>query len=147
MGPAGATEGQPGRTHLKQATPPPRRAGAPPPPAAGTAAPGPALIATPDPGTSQRLRGTRESGRSLGTAACPGWSCAGPVDTPAMKRELERVKMSQAEFEAKMFKEQCLRRILQSEDIAKCILFLVSDDAAVVTGTNLIVDGGYLART
>lgn len=70
----------------------------------------------------------------------------GPVDTPAMHREMKRVKMSQAEFEAKMFEEQCLRRIVQSEDIAKCILFLVSDDAAVVTGTNLMADGGYLAR-
>lgn len=29
------------------------------------------------------------------------------------------------------------------EDIAKTVLFLVSDDASWITGTSLCVDGGY----
>ena len=55
-------------------------------PAAGMAGPGPALIATTDPGTTQRLRGILESGRSLGTAAIllgtwpPGVTCQVAAD-------------------------------------------------------------------
>ncbi len=34
----------------------------------------------------------------------------------------------------------------QPEDIANCILFLASDEARHVTGSELIVDGGMLAE-
>jgi len=32
------------------------------------------------------------------------------------------------------------------EDVANACLFLLSDEARWITGTNLVVDGGYLAR-
>lgn len=38
-----------------------------------------------------------------------------------------------------------LQRIGTPEDIAKAALFLASDDASYITGTNLLVDGGYCA--
>ena len=38
-----------------------------------------------------------------------------------------------------------LERVGQPEDIAKAALFLVSDDASWITGTNLVVDGGMTA--
>jgi NAD(P)-dependent dehydrogenase (short-subunit alcohol dehydrogenase family) len=69
----------------------------------------------------------------------------GAVNTPALKRELQRTNTSQETFEAEMFHTQCLHRLLQPEDIAKCILFLASDDASVITGTNLVVDAGCCA--
>ena len=34
----------------------------------------------------------------------------------------------------------------QPEDVAKCAVFLASDDAAYVTGTPLVIDGGYTAQ-
>jgi NAD(P)-dependent dehydrogenase (short-subunit alcohol dehydrogenase family) len=69
----------------------------------------------------------------------------GSVNTPAMKRELERTHTSQEEFEAETFRKQCLRRLLQPDDIARCVLFLASDDASGVTGANLVVDAGFCA--
>lgn len=38
-----------------------------------------------------------------------------------------------------------MERVGQPEDIAKAALFLASDDAAWITGSNLIVDGGMTA--
>jgi NAD(P)-dependent dehydrogenase (short-subunit alcohol dehydrogenase family) len=71
----------------------------------------------------------------------------GPVNTPALQRELERLRVNPAEFERQVFQKQCLQRILQPMDVARTILFLASEDAAAITGTDLVVDGGYTARS
>ena len=71
----------------------------------------------------------------------------GPVNTPALKRELERLHVTPEEFERQVFQKQCLQRILQPMDVARTILFLASEDAAAITGADLIVDGGYSARS
>lgn len=39
-----------------------------------------------------------------------------------------------------------IRRLGQPDDVAAAISFLLSDDAAYITGTQLVVDGGWLAR-
>lgn len=39
-----------------------------------------------------------------------------------------------------------LGRLGEAEDVAKAIAFLASDDASFITGTSLVVDGGYTAR-
>ena len=39
-----------------------------------------------------------------------------------------------------------LGRLGTGEDVAKAIAFLASEDAAFITGTALVVDGGYTAR-
>lgn len=33
-----------------------------------------------------------------------------------------------------------------ADDVAKCAVFLASDDAAYVTGLPLVIDGGYTAQ-
>nr|WP_257677685.1 SDR family oxidoreductase [Heyndrickxia coagulans] len=37
-------------------------------------------------------------------------------------------------------------RLGKPEEVAKAVLFLVSDDASFITGTDLHVDGGYTAQ-
>jgi NAD(P)-dependent dehydrogenase (short-subunit alcohol dehydrogenase family) len=37
---------------------------------------------------------------------------------------------------------QCLKEILQPDDIARMVLFLAADDSRLCTGQNFIVDGG-----
>jgi NAD(P)-dependent dehydrogenase (short-subunit alcohol dehydrogenase family) len=39
-----------------------------------------------------------------------------------------------------------VKRMGQPEDIAAAVSFLLSDDASFITGTQLVVDGGWLAR-
>lgn len=34
----------------------------------------------------------------------------------------------------------------EADDVAKCAVFLASDDAAYVTGVPLLIDGGYTAQ-
>jgi NAD(P)-dependent dehydrogenase (short-subunit alcohol dehydrogenase family) len=61
--------------------------------------------------------------------------CPGPVRTP----------MSEDEGDASVDVTP-LRRRAEPEEISSAVAFLASDDAVYVTGAELAVDGGYLAR-
>jgi len=67
----------------------------------------------------------------------------GAAETPSLKQALEREKLSWEQFQAIISDRQCLKMIIQPEDIARCILFLACDEAKVVTGANLVADGGF----
>lgn len=59
--------------------------------------------------------------------------------------------MTQPFFEDEAFRKDVLSRIplgrlAQVEDVASAVLFLVSPAAAMVTGTSLLVDGGWTAQ-
>lgn len=41
---------------------------------------------------------------------------------------------------------QCLGGIGKPEDVARIAVFLASDDARFVTGTTIMVDGGFTAQ-
>jgi NAD(P)-dependent dehydrogenase (short-subunit alcohol dehydrogenase family) len=61
--------------------------------------------------------------------------CPGPVRSP----------MSETEGDASVDVTP-LRRRAEPEEISTAVAFLASDDAAYVTGAELAIDGGYLAR-
>jgi len=48
------------------------------------------------------------------------------------------------EGEADIFKNQCLKRFLVPDDIARPVLFFASDESAACTNQNYVVDGGWL---
>jgi D-xylose 1-dehydrogenase len=41
-------------------------------------------------------------------------------------------------------KVQALKRELVPEDVARFVLFLASDDSAMITGQSFIIDGGWV---
>jgi NAD(P)-dependent dehydrogenase (short-subunit alcohol dehydrogenase family) len=67
----------------------------------------------------------------------------GAVNTPSLKKQLEKENLSQEQFEAIIASRQCLKMLIEPDDIARPILFLASDDAKAVTGANLVVDAGF----
>lgn len=67
--------------------------------------------------------------------------CAGATRTPAM-RQAEAVV---PEIVEKLVAEHPMGRMATEEEIAGATLWLCSDDAGFVTGTPLVVDGGFLA--
>jgi NAD(P)-dependent dehydrogenase (short-subunit alcohol dehydrogenase family) len=70
--------------------------------------------------------------------------CPGITDTPMLRYHLSTSPDSEAAL------GQRLRRVplgvaLFAHDIARAVLYLSCDDSAGITGTSLVVDGGYLA--
>jgi NAD(P)-dependent dehydrogenase (short-subunit alcohol dehydrogenase family) len=72
---------------------------------------------------------------------CPGW-----VRTPMSDQEMDFLAAEKGISRAEAFKLVAahlpLRRVAEPEEIAKCCLFLASDEASFVTGAVLVADGG-----
>lgn len=62
----------------------------------------------------------------------------GPITTPG----LEGVIPEEARHH--LAAATAMQRIGDASEVAKAVLFLASDDASFITGTELVVDGGYL---
>jgi len=70
--------------------------------------------------------------------------CPGITDTPMLREHLNATADPEATLRDR------LRRVpmgvsLTADDIAKAVLYLSCEDSAGVTGTSLVIDGGYLA--
>ncbi|MGK9181856.1 SDR family oxidoreductase [Priestia filamentosa] len=64
-------------------------------------------------------------------ALCPGF-----IDTPIIPEEDKQVLAATTP----------LKRLGKSEEMAKAVLFMASDDSSFMTGNSLTVDGGYTAQ-
>jgi NAD(P)-dependent dehydrogenase (short-subunit alcohol dehydrogenase family) len=72
--------------------------------------------------------------------------CPGTILTRASYEHMERVGMTMEEFIAAESPKHLLNRIGDPREVAYPILFLASDEASFITGTHLMVDGGYTAQ-
>lgn len=94
--------------------------------------------------------GLRAMARSLAAAHGPenirfNTICPGDVDTP-LNIEFLEAQANPEEARRAITDRYPLRRFASSRDIANVVLFLASDEAAYVNGTDIVVDGGLLAR-
>lgn len=66
----------------------------------------------------------------------------GAIDTPINERTL-----SDPEKKLALQREIPLGRVGQPEEVAKLVCYLASDDAAYITGTTIVIDGGLMHQT
>ena len=71
--------------------------------------------------------------------------CPGDVITPMLEDEAHQIGMDPAAMYAQSVTGTPLGRIGVPEDIAGAILFLASDDASLITGASLVLDGASSA--
>ena len=67
--------------------------------------------------------------------------CPGTTDTPSLRERLSAMG-NYEELRSKFIARQPLQRLGTSDEIAQAALYLVSDDAAFVTGAAFQIDGG-----
>ena len=73
--------------------------------------------------------------------------CPGGVDTPMLDRYANALpNVSPAAARRILATTHPLGRLAEPIEVARAALFLASDDSSFVTGSNLVVDGGFLAR-
>jgi NAD(P)-dependent dehydrogenase (short-subunit alcohol dehydrogenase family) len=68
-------------------------------------------------------------------AICPGYI----VDTPLLSELDEQVKQHLVSLHP-------MGRLGKAEEVTASVLFLASEEASFITGTTLLVDGGYTAQ-
>jgi NAD(P)-dependent dehydrogenase (short-subunit alcohol dehydrogenase family) len=71
--------------------------------------------------------------------------CPGTIITPASFHHMEKTGMTLEQFNAEEGAKTFLGRAGSTREVAYAILFLASDEASFITGTHLMVDGGYTA--
>lgn len=72
--------------------------------------------------------------------------CPGTILTRASHEHMEKVGQTLDEFMAEQGPKHLLNRVGDPREVAYPILFLASDEASFITGTYLMVDGGYTAQ-
>jgi 2-keto-3-deoxy-L-fuconate dehydrogenase len=71
--------------------------------------------------------------------------CPGRVETPFVAARIREYPNPDAAYK-EMTSTQAIGRMGRPEEIAAAILYLVSDEAAFVTGSALLIDGGWLTK-
>ena len=70
--------------------------------------------------------------------------CPGTILTQASHSHMERVGQTFEEWNAEQSASQLLGRVGNPREVAYPVVFLASDEASFITGTHLMVDGGYV---
>ncbi|MBM3279662.1 MAG: SDR family oxidoreductase, partial [Candidatus Handelsmanbacteria bacterium] len=70
----------------------------------------------------------------------------GTIDTPLVDEALRGLGLKKEDLVGVMGRSHPIGRIGQPEDVANLVLFLASDKAAFMTGENICVDGGMMAK-
>jgi len=70
----------------------------------------------------------------------------GCIDTPQLRADIAKAGMTFEQGLALEGPMHLLNRYGTAEEVANAILFLASDEASFITGTCLMVDGGYTAK-
>ena len=71
--------------------------------------------------------------------------CPGTILTSASIGHMEKIGLTLEQFKAEEGARTLLKRLGDPREVASAILFLASDEASYITGTSLMVDGGYTA--
>ena len=71
--------------------------------------------------------------------------CPGTILTRASRDHMERTGTTLEQLVADEAPKHLLNRVGSPREVAHAILFLASDEASFITGTHLMVDGGYTA--
>ncbi|MEU8707352.1 SDR family oxidoreductase [Streptomyces sp. NPDC048565] len=80
-------------------------------------------------------------------AVCPGSVRDGTLVEGRMLAEIARaLDVPVSEHEQAFVEAQPMNALIEPEDVAAAVVFLVSDDSRQVTGSVLTVDGGFTAR-
>jgi 3-hydroxybutyrate dehydrogenase len=79
-------------------------------------------------------------------ALCPGY-----VDTPLVRNQLADLARTrnvplERVLEDVIYPLVPMRRLLSTREVADYVVFLASDKAAGITGTPVVIDGGYTAQ-
>jgi 2-keto-3-deoxy-L-fuconate dehydrogenase len=70
--------------------------------------------------------------------------CPGTVDTPSLGERIRAAGGDEAATRAKYVDRQPMGRLGNADEIAKACVYLASDDAVFMTGTEFIIDGGMV---
>lgn len=72
--------------------------------------------------------------------------CPGTIKTKATQGHADKVGKTVEQLERDVSKELMLGRLGLPEEVAQCVLFLLSDMASYVTASYVLVDGGNVAK-
>jgi len=72
--------------------------------------------------------------------------CPGTIDTPATDKHAQKLGITKDQLTKKVVEGHFLKRLGTTEDVAYAVLFLASNESKFITGTPIIVDGGFTAN-